>query len=74
MKRNIETIEQTALMKKHFWSMEWSKIFTPNQKMRNKINVNQRTKNCTLAFVSFAKRSSFYMKLPIPKDETKRKR
>jgi hypothetical protein len=54
--------------------MERSKIFTPNQNMRNKINVTQRTKNCTLAFVSFAKRRSFYMKLPIPKDETKRKR
>jgi hypothetical protein len=45
MKRNIGTIEQTALMKKHFWPMEWSKIFTSNQNMRNKRNVNQRTKH-----------------------------
>jgi hypothetical protein len=42
--------------------------------MRNKRNVNQRTKNCTLASVSFAKRWPLYMKQPTPKDETKRKR
>jgi hypothetical protein len=56
MKINIRAIEQTALMKKHFWFMEWNRILTPNQNMKSKKNINQIIENSSLFFVLYAKR------------------